>query len=158
MKEFVSGRRRKVGMVTLLMALVAMTGWVRSQFYVDLIIIPRSASTRVSCYSANQSLIWFRQEFYYPHRAGFQWGSAPITRDLTRFDDGINYKWSFRFWGFHLAESEPIDVLFQRIAFVIIPYWSLACPLTFISIWLLHSHPRASKPIDLPESTHSDGA
>lgn len=110
-------RRRKVGVITLVVACVFVAGWVRSNLADDRISFDAfertisivSASGGIACESRKFSDIW----------------DALQSRRGSTWDRGVK------------VASPPINRP------QIIPYWSIVIPLTLLSAWLLLSKPRA---------------
>lgn len=134
MGDFFHGRRRKLGCVTLVVAVLLMVGWVRSHLMDD-IIRPIQGQTSLVFASSNDSLFF-----------GLIWDMPPFSiwdtdqsnslkRDL---DSDANFKWSALFFGFGVgsAFNDPVSA-----ALLMIPYWSLVLPLTILSAWLLLRKP-----------------
>ena len=56
-------------------------------------------------------------------------------------------------FGGKIIDGRPsgLSVTVEPVPFLVVPYWSLTIPLTFISLWLLLSKPRRSTPKKLDE-------
>ena len=153
MGEFFSGWRRKVGIVTLLMALVAMAGWVRGRTSFDYFGIHHDAFTETVLVSSRDGFVWAFYRRTRPRNPGstIEWFTEPIlattelaldAKDLDDADSHINWL------GFHFAKGEirpkPNSGVFGVWIF---PHLELAMPLTLISASLLVlSNPRPNKP------------
>ena len=164
MGEFFRRWRRKIGFMTLMMALAFAGGWVRSPFVEDSIEIPTGRHSTISLVSAYSQLL-LKVEF---RRSSDDTLSIPTWRSVKLWD-GIKwyddpptvFHWEWN--GFALAEvpyQELLDDDWQdyRSTYYFAPYWSIVSPLTLISLWLLLSKPRRSSPKKLSEPTvNEDG-
>jgi hypothetical protein len=145
--------RRKIGVVTLVMACVFAAGWVRSQGHFDVVCI----RWRAECCSIESigglfefryltigdegTLDWdyFRwdsQDFWIPYQDG-----KPC--DYSPFYKGHEVEWQRSWVGFNLGVARYGA---ERYEIFTIPYWSVVIPMTLLSAWLLLSKPR-KKPV-----------
>ena len=159
MREFFRGWKRKLGVVTLVMACVLTAGWVRSQSLVDDYCtgngtLPdrfriRSCSDRITVISEHNKSNW--------NRPG-GWGYRRLeVKDLVNSPTGyefeierhvFEYDAHLRFWGFEygfLREAIQPSTRQFRATFCTIPYFSIVLPLTLLSAWLLLLKPRPAK-------------
>jgi hypothetical protein len=136
MGEFFRGWKRKVGVVTLVMACVFMVGWVRSQFKFDNLEIP-CGTARYGVSSAFGGLDFYRLTGL---TRALTWRSVNYTSNLLTWDSDevgsfpsvIEWKWDwagFRFEVSHIGNRRDEDYM--------IPYWSIVYPLTMLSAFLL---------------------
>lgn len=136
MKEFFHGWRRKVGLVTLVMACLFLCGWFRSFVICDSLGWSMSAPA---------SPIWgvsASGELFLVAEIPVGWGTFKPSRSLWEtmpaepLDRMIasDTKWSFRCFGFGYARNQ-----FQ---FIMFPYWSIILSLTFLSAYLILWKPR----------------
>jgi hypothetical protein len=150
MSEFFRGWRRKVGVVTLVMACVVGTGWVRSFTIQDTVDFPHWSHDRIdySIASDNNLIRWqiVKRGGTYsspPSDKWFRWNSVvPRTASTQVFDD-IKEQ---RFCGFG-RRYEEIDLGFSthtRTQYFI-PYWSLVVPLTALSAYLIIWQPKSKE-------------
>jgi len=147
--------RRKIGVITLVVACAFMAGWARSQGYDDEVDFWTGPHQTHSLNSSPTGICWMKRSDLPP--------SVPMTTGrcgLVAFqswtlggkDDGCNpFRWSTPRWefasmGFHFAESTINPPDSGRLAVWIIPYWSIVIPLTVLSAWLLLNKPREGKP------------
>ena len=150
MRLFFSGWKRKLGVLTLLMACVLMAGWVRSKYVMEALICSIGQIPTHSISSRDGSLIWTLDDNpnfgKYPFYA-----STAVTGQ--RWDSPF-VKWRWRRLGF--AYGETTEQVFRQGntilsiwngSILVIPYWSLVVPLTALTAWLLFSK---SKRIDKP--------
>ena len=153
MGEFFKGWRRKIGIVTLVMACVFAVGWVRSHFTDDTIIFS-VGKTWLFNFESNQCGLGARAAAYGTDISTFKmmWTSHPINPSEST-DPMVNVSVPVRLDGgqFHFG-CKGMD-LFQRRYFAIcfVPYWSVVIPLTLLSAYLLLSKPRKSTPTKITE-------
>jgi hypothetical protein len=169
MGEFFWGWRRKVGLMTLLMACVFAAGWVRS-FYVRDTIIIYGRFPVLSVSSKDGQLSWEKQlpfvlkgpfnpvqdlndgaqnywepwDIHWRWRRewyGFLFGSGVLSLSLDKFPPNER-RWM----------SEPPQK--RRVEVWMIPYWSIVIPLTLLSAFLLLSTPHQSTPKKTAEVNH----
>ena len=155
MGEYFKGRRRKTGVVTLVMALAFTGGWVRSISTVDFLIL-------LPCQSTNWFLISGGQ-----HWRIVRTGSLDLTVG-KRIGDHVSYvklspndfHWSGYRWYSETATELGIYQGMDDDSTVIqmIPYWSITIPPTLISLWLLLSNSRISNPKKIDEPVAVEGA
>lgn len=148
-------RRRKLGIVMLVIACLLMAGWVRSYAHFDGIqrfstdsqsgLGSIHGQIRGFYFHSNQARIK-KQEFRFP-------SFAVKPTDQKEFDFGENSKTigvgDFQFhqgsgiWGHYsdLAQTPGPPVQVDLMA-VRIPYWSIVIPLILLSAYLLLSKPR----------------
>ena len=145
MSEFFKGWKRKIGLLTLLMACVFMGGWVRSLTYTEIVDFAKGECTTDIFYSFDGVLVWRKvfQECPDVSTSFQEWESVPSTRFVYHFfmDDRINWIWLWAGAGFGMQVEAPNDCSY----FCSIPYWSIVIPLTLLSGWLLISKPRQSQ-------------
>lgn len=143
MVEYLSGWRRKVGVVTLVMACVLAVGWVRCQSTFDSIRIPmalrrwihvdsRGGRLYLSDNSLAQGKVQFRWEVTSPN--------SDESRIMFRASD-----LSVHLLGMGIGTLDrPANPLKPTVKFaVIVNYWLLVIPLTLLSSYLLLSKPRS---------------
>ena len=176
MGEFFRGWRRKVGFVTLLMALGTLAlsnygNW--SRFSVGYLNIGTTDS-------GEQRLDAFR----WPNRGrGFMWSvwrfpedSGLLPGELRsssgwQFGDKddpdfdifafLNIQSHWQFGGFHVVKGKVKGkhrVVNIPISFVIVPDWFITLPLTVFSAYLLLSKPRQTTSKKIPEPIGNEGA
>lgn len=142
MREFLKPLRRKVGVVTLLVACVLMAGWISSLNGVDIIGFGKGEET-YSLRSINGRIEWHRDTFNMrigDHRKSVRW-------DRMSFDQ---YFIVARMEVAFAAQFEPVLVLFM------VHYWMLVLPLTLLSAWLLLRKPRPAKKSERFRSWEND--
>jgi hypothetical protein len=157
--DFFKGWRRKVGVMTLVMACVFTGGWVRSLSIVDAVSIPIAKHILINVSSDDQSVICEKQgiEFRELTWEFLEWnGGQPI---VTNHDGGYQIHWLWKWHGFGVADGiayADIPPSFSPATIWLFPYWSFIIPLSLISFWLLLSKPRKSTPMKTIEPTFSD--
>ena len=161
MREFFSGWRRKVGVVTLLVACVFMAGWVKSILAIDIAVIPLGVYSAVTVFSEDQLFgVQYQFEPLGLHRTTrLSWVSHATEHHISKnlFPDA-RLTWHYRLWGFGCAEYPDIRANGSRLIFWLIPYWSIVLPLTLVSAFLLLSKPKISNQKILDEPTANEGS
>lgn len=129
MREFFQGWRRRVGCITLLMAIALMAGWMRSRLVEDVAACSILDNRHVFATYPDQIVWW-------------TWNES-ATRDIS-----FPINWSEIDWylqppdiirAYEIKWSAPNLIWHWEV-----PYWSLTVPLTLLSAWLLLSRPRRS--------------
>ncbi len=131
MGDFCKGWRRKIGVMTLVMACVFAAGWVRSLTIGDQSTIRMNDNSLFWMISNNG---WFGCIAVLEPKVGsttaffLHWTdrSSPGNRNMGPFD-GVPYRWDW--------ETYPHFIL---------PYSTMVIPLTLVSLWLLLFKPRKS--------------
>lgn len=137
MREFFRGWKRKVGVATLALACVFAGAWLRSQNTIDLIFLNygRSHATVVSgggCLSLSPG-----------HRLATEIRDSQLrVRSVLLFEDtenrpritGRDFIYALSWTDFRFQTVPPLE---KRQ--LIIAYWSIVIPLTFLSPYLLFS-------------------
>jgi len=151
MGEFFHGWQRKIGLMTLVMTLALIGGWVRSEYNSDFMDVKRD-DTIYSVNSVGGGINFGRRTEL---KTGWYWILS--TRRLTDlYPDGIpteitpwmeqhEFKWRLDLLGFHIGVAR-LSRLGIRDEDCMIPYWSIVLPLTAISAFLLLSKPHISTP------------
>ena len=159
MGEFFKGWRRKIGVVTLLMALAFMAGWVRSLSNMDIVCLPADRHTLIFLASEHQS-ITFQHESHMNTNLPWEcldWISGPAK---IPDPDKDQTHWLWKWHGFAFADGinyPDIPPTFQPAMIWVIPYWSITIPLTLISLFLLLSKPRKTTPMKITEHLPVEG-
>ncbi len=150
MREVFHGWRRKLGCVTLVMALVVYGAWMRSRVRHDLVILPWGSDIyciesmwgqidlgRVTVQNNRMRASWKSDEIT---QANWRWvdeqGNPRAVDYLTEVDE-VEWRWDwvgFHFGAGHTSQHRTEDYLF--------PYWSVAIPLTLLSAYLILWKPR----------------
>jgi len=159
--------RRKVGIVTVVVACLFMGGWLRSDVIRDKIAFcPSYFWPQLPWYgeivSLQGSLGWHRYEMD-SDCGGI--GTNSLVK-LTSFN-AKNYfacspkiedtlVWHSRWAGFGYGAGKT-HLRGMSAQVWTIPYWSIVTPLTLISLWLLLSKPRISTQKKIPEPIPTDG-
>ena len=126
MGEFFRGWRRKVGCVTLLMACVFMSAWVRSMMIGDFLHRTGTGNGFIEAESSNGFLIWWSSSkpLFTKQPPPLCWVTGNLSNSLK------------------IQEQWPLIRQFGNRSFVAVPYWSVVIPLTLLSAYLLFSKPR----------------
>jgi hypothetical protein len=146
MGNFFHGWRRKGGVLTLVVVLALVSGWVRSFRIQDTVRLFSYRPTEEIFLSSNGCLMWMRDGSRNqwiiepgPENGIFEiWHAIDDTSEMEYYDFYINYRW--RFGGF--AVGDPRDPGATSYGIWMLPYWSLVLPLTMISAYLLIVKPR----------------
>jgi hypothetical protein len=153
MGVYFSPWRRKVGVVTLLMACVAMSAWVRSQITQDTLTIGFGSSIQRTLVSISGRLIMVHVSID---------AKLPIRTIPWTSQKAGDREWELRFelpdrsraiWQHAVSEdlfstgTDEMGANFTSFAvkWCQIPYWFIISPLTLVTCWLLISKPRPSK-------------
>ena len=159
MGEYFKPRRRKIGVLTLVMACVIAAGWVRSLTRADLVMLQRGNYTfsvesmcgeisfgRLASGNNNPRWIWHSSEISpATWRVCDQYGNPQPVDHLT--EDIESIEWRFDRFGFHFGAGNGAQGRDEIYAF---PYLSIVIPLTLLSAYLLLSKPRTK-----PKSSQS---
>ena len=174
MGEFFHGWRRKVGVLTLVMACVLMGVWFRGQTIQDSYwfgfgihdsflsgkhIATRGKVMHAMSSSARDGLVWERTEY-----EGVSWFGGWHTSDRFSFalfhpggwdlaPDSKLYHWQV--FGFDVGKYENVN--YGKYSFCRVSYSSIVLPLTLLSAWLLLSKPRKSTSDTITEPVLSKG-
>ena len=149
MREFFRGWKRKVGVVTLMMACVAMVGWIRSRFVMDeYTFINQRGSMEIFQTEPNR-MVWASLEYdvkpNYGPIAPFVSNRLPPNYEASAW---IGYEWKYRFLGVGAGQvsyaQTSMGPLTTKVVFV--SFWSVVLPLTALSAYLLLSMPRHTTP------------
>jgi len=172
MKEFFRGWRRKTGLITLLLACVFVSGWIRSFLVHDQIQIPSDESLTY-CVSYDGQFQWSAMSgkdvltgielAKGPGRvARYSWIVTPISvfHNFPKGADPQEYNWRWQCCGFDFSDAKwqtffPLQA--GNVQAYCVPYWSIVIPLTLISLWLLLTKPRSSTPKKTVELIPSEG-
>jgi hypothetical protein len=154
MRELFRGWRRKLGCVTLVMALMLMVGWIRSRVVHEGLGLQINEDTTYSLVSRDDTLHLLRfvaaeqeagQQF-------FQWVSQPRPANASYITDRPDTTWRWQAGGFGLS-----DLALSEGDFTVLtaPYWFPTGILTILSVWLLLSKPRPQPQPTTPSRDHA---
>ena len=158
MSGFFRGWRRKVGVVTLVISCLFMTGWVRSLTTNDAISFHSGRHTTEILQSVKCVLVWQRSKF---DDAEYMmtipvWTTHKFYPDTKWFDEtGTVWRWQLCGFGFGELPSDLIEGV--QVTFFFVPYWFITIPLTAFSAYLLLSKPQKSIQLEIDELVPSDG-
>jgi hypothetical protein len=158
MGDVFHGWRRKVGVVTLLVACVFADGWGRSLWYEDwLAVITSSQSEHYHqrcLFSLHGKISWVERQVFNalsPYSPSVAWGTNQQNGHLVAAPlFGIVSNWRWELGGFGYGDSPNSDGT-AASSIIVIPYWSIVIPLILLSAWLLLKKPRSSTPMKTPE-------
>lgn len=148
MRDFFHGWRRKIGCVTLVMALALMVFWMRSRVMYDFVGLNLSQATYRFC-TLGSCARFVKQT---PPDGGqlFDWRTGELT-DIAGYGLDENgepevldewegeVEWRCDVLDFHAGAGHYSS---KRVAVWVLPYWSFVLPLTFLSGYLIFSKPR----------------
>lgn len=140
MRAFFTGWRRKVGLVTLAIAMVFMGGWLRC-FVVDDFELVDFDEWGVA--TPDQSLCVYRYNLDSVQNLQMTPMSFPIGTLPPEADPGSAGLQS----GDLQLPAGPVGIDFdvELVPVVTIPFWAIVLPLTLLSAWLLVFAPRSSR-------------
>jgi len=152
MGDYFSPWRRKIGVVTLLMACMFAAGWVRSMIVSDTFHLISGMHTQEFLYSDPQFLSWVTFESNDPaalRPALFGHHSQPNHRPFTYWENN-DVEWQVHWLGFGAGRFKvPLRSGLRKGWFI--SYSLITIPLTLISLWLLLSKPRKTNPNKITE-------
>jgi hypothetical protein len=137
--------RRKLGLITLLLACVLLAGWVGSQLRLIGVQTGNSKSTF--------SVVSMSGRVYFMNLnipGGFHFTSSDITKPLQPWE-GFKDVERAHFAGFEFGVGNHKKAAGVKMGLLILPYWSIVIPLALLSAWLLLSKPRV-KNENVPQS------
>jgi len=147
MREFFRGWRRKIGVATLLMALVLMGGWVRSLYVVDTVTVTVNESTFDTFCSCPLGMGWSRSQYRTlklpANMPRVDWATSTDFSDWTSSEKSSEVP-STPFGFRVVSEGDP------QTTCVFIRYYTTSIPLTALTLWLL-TKPRKSTSKKTPE-------
>ena len=158
MGEFFAGWRKKIGVVTLLIACLFMAGWVRSLLVDDIVIIPCGQFLTITTISNDRVFgVQYHRRIEPQNRSSIpSWRRFIDSTKIKRLIADRDIKWHRSFCGFRLGESVSAGP--GQLVLCLIPYWFIVIPLTSISAFLFLAKPRLSKRKNIAETIVSDGA
>ncbi|WP_010587896.1 hypothetical protein [Schlesneria paludicola] len=145
--------RRKIGVVTTLMACVFTAGWVRSLLIYDLALLALGDVT--FCIETGWGEIDFGRVTTPGNKSHSYWKSALLDAKNWRYqdehgnprlcdhlsEDVDEVEWRWDWAGFHFGAGRDAN---SQTEDYILPFWSIVAPLSVLSAWLLFSEPRHS--------------
>jgi len=159
MRDFFKGWRRKTGIVTLVIALVFTCGWLSRSDEYEFTSGNGNGPSHFSFAFSKNVMVWMR------YRAEMQWingwqthpvGHIGSVDPLSRIGVPVVIEWRWRGLGFDIGELNDGERPPVRVAWCVIPYWSIVIPLTLLSAYLLLVKPRPVKSMKAVESTTAE--
>ena len=143
MGDYLKPLRRKIGVLTLVMACVMMGMWGRSTDTTDTFLIAGGGMGKgsYSLISTREGLCWdYQLPVSYIGKQQRLWR----TLECKEYFSTTNTIWRWRQAGFAYCEHHlfPTDDSICSDCYFIVPYWSIVSPLTVLAAWLLLSKPR----------------
>jgi len=166
MGEFFRGWKRKVGVVTLLMACVFAGGWLRSEMNDEVV--------NCAFWETNHAIRSFDGKIQF-RRAAPHYGTIFLSWDSIKAshkiepkqdweddedDDWKNYNILWRtdlVYGFHYGVGTHKKFEARRLELWNIPYWSITITLTALSAFLLIKKPKTSTQKKTSEPIANEG-
>lgn len=137
MREFFRGRRRRLGLLALVMALLLMVGWVRSFIAHDSVSLPIGSHTTIGMMSAWGSLIGCVQHH---QKVATTWKITKWTTRSDPFDDDTFI--GPHLFGFAIGWVSPYQKTNNVASGVLaIPYWFPVVSLFLLSCRFQQSNP-----------------
>ena len=161
MGEFFKTLRRKVEVVTLIVACVFMGGWVRGPWKTDQLFYLANTQSLHVVFSCRQGFGWTRLKELNSRpilgitpvgMLSFESMNANLTNGVCPPSEWSRYEWYPKFVGVRGATywlESPTSR--QEVMFFLFPHGMLVIPLTFLSAFLLIPKPCRSTPKKLPE-------
>lgn len=143
MRTFFQSWRRKLGCVTLVMALAVTGMWMRSRVYGDFLTLKTVGSSSQFLGSFQGDLKWIKSvdssgavSQAPPYRFSMEERFPGNESFMPLFGGSLEAEWIWR-WeqvGFLVGDANLSGYV---VSVVQIPYWSVAMPLTFVSAFLI---------------------
>lgn len=158
MWAFFKPLRRKVGICTLMLACVAMAGWMRSQTKYD--YISMNATPWKYDLSSGFGYVRIHRANHLEH---FRFWDTYFNLPLNKHHQNarpndlwivFRPRWRFDLAGLHLSDGIAHGTEHR---YLFVPYWSIVLPLTALSAFLLLSKPRQSTEKKIPEPVPNEG-
>jgi hypothetical protein len=138
MHTFFHGWRRKIGGVTLVMALALMGAWIRGQYIDDIFgyslfghrHVISSSTDRFHFYQWNEANL--EMAVANQHLPTIQWGETPNPLDFP----------GMMKWFLYAEVTRAVVAAPDQIWSCEVPYWSSVLPLTLLSAYLILWQPR----------------
>ena len=133
MREFFKPLRRKIGMVTLVLALLLSIEWVRSQTMRDKLRF--RFGTEYSLMSMKSGILWLGEQ--YPVGVSFSRRQSIWIGDAPAWNDPSKWDWEWKCSGIHVGQRHFImfdygKSIRLRTAFWIVPHRFIVIPLTLL--------------------------
>lgn len=136
---FFHGWRRKIGVMTLVIACAFAGLWARSYYFSDTMFLSATDVGHM-LESTNGSILWTSIPAPFEKTVSF----SKQTAAPERLEDYYGVKWQFLWMGFGVGQLR-----FRILDSVwCIPHWSIVIPLTLLSAYLMLSRPRPKKPAE----------
>lgn len=144
MREFFRGWKRKLGVLTLVLACMFAAGWIRSRSFSEGVLHFDGGRRSIAMFS-HRSAIHIQQVNYQQPAARpvtTVWLRESLITEKSLSLDMPELKWRWHWGGFGVREFSSQQA---NLEICVIPYWSFVIPLTLLSAWLLLSKPRPAK-------------
>ena len=154
MKEFIRGWKRKIGVMTLVMACLSMSGLIRSYSVRDTVNCWAVRRIPVLLISTSGFILWGKLFLDPGTGSTFAYWTTDVIADPNTVieisnDDASHLRWFSVVTFTSSTHSYPVWAT---------SYWCFILPLTLISLWLLLSKPRNSGQIKIIEPITNERA
>jgi hypothetical protein len=146
--------RRRIGLVTLLIACVFTVGWTRSWSRNECVQIPVTQHSRFDVGSTKQVFGFAYHRVCDPSESQlnfFSWPEVGNIESVLSIDgngplqsDGSDMMWRIRCGDLAMGRSEYLPDFDSQYCFAVVPYWPIVMVFTVLSAVLLLSQPRSS--------------
>lgn len=149
MWSFFRGWRRKAGVVSLVIACIFASGWVRSFATTDWLSLstrgPARSPLKFVSSEASVAILTRRFPTLTERMRAFDlsvpdWYSRPAVN--IEIQPGHWFTWHWKLWGFGYATEKGLFNKQSGYLLVMLPYWFLVFPPTLLSAYLLLWKPR----------------
>ena len=142
MRGFFRGWRRKLGLLTLMMGLLAMAAWMRSDTIFEEASFPITDKAEIFVESGDGVFSFGRSLVNDPDFVAGRPNWIRYSPPQHIRQGWEHFRWYCRFsdvgFGIHSGLTPKID----ELLLVVMPYWTIVLPLTLLSAFLLLSKPR----------------
>ncbi len=156
MGDFFKPWRRRMGLLTLVMACLLGAEWGRSVTTFDQLRWSTEHSLH-TCVSTGGHLLWNSHFMERPLTPEFRrvsfWLHGDAKNQPIDYLENTNIVWELRFGTFIIGKSTMRIYGITTRYVVAIPYWLIVLPLTLLSAYLLLSKPRPAKKAETSPAT-----
>jgi len=155
MSAYFKPLRRKIGVLTLAMALWFLAIWAKSLFGQDTLSISTGDQSHHFIFTSPYGLVWKQVWLPENQETGPWYGTLDhriyrtgwFSNHEIDFDPKMPFKaipvdWHWRLLGFHCGSAHDATSPFLNVRLVAIPYWMPVLLLALPSVWLLLGRPR----------------
>jgi hypothetical protein len=151
MWEFFKDWKRKLGAVSLVMALAVSSLWIRSLMSFEEVQFSYHKRSLVFI-GQSGGLIWCgRLAVKSPAKSyrppNLHWLSFPVSSQWNFESFRMDYDWVWQLSGFGIGLGKIVPTPIDQLVIVVVPFWSIVLPLTLIAERLLLSESRRPKTV-----------